>query len=112
MRFEWDEAKNRRNLLKHDVRFETAALVFDDPHTLTQRDESSDEDERWITLGAIASGVILFVVHTWLEVDREDVIRIISARAAESHERRAYEEAYQGAKKRHRRHRSKKRRRY
>lgn len=31
MRFEWDEAKNQRNLLKHRVRFETAALVFDDP---------------------------------------------------------------------------------
>jgi uncharacterized DUF497 family protein len=31
MRFEWDEAKNGRNLLKHDVRFETAVLVFDDP---------------------------------------------------------------------------------
>jgi hypothetical protein len=23
MRFEWDEAKNERNLLKHNVRFET-----------------------------------------------------------------------------------------
>ena len=39
MRFEWDEAKHERNLLKHNVRFETAALVFDDPFALTQRDE-------------------------------------------------------------------------
>jgi hypothetical protein len=31
MRFEWDEEKNRRNLLKHHVRFETAVLVFSDP---------------------------------------------------------------------------------
>jgi hypothetical protein len=31
MRFEWDEQKNRQNLRKHDVRFETAVLVFDDP---------------------------------------------------------------------------------
>ena len=28
MRFEWDEHKNRQNLRKHDVRFETAVLVF------------------------------------------------------------------------------------
>ena len=31
MRFEWDLNKNRQNLLKHDGRFETAVLVFDDP---------------------------------------------------------------------------------
>jgi uncharacterized DUF497 family protein len=29
--FEWDEAKNRKNQKKHDVSFETASLVFDDP---------------------------------------------------------------------------------
>ena len=46
MRFEWDEAKHERNLLKHNVRFETAALVFDDPFALTQRDESSDKEKR------------------------------------------------------------------
>src|SRR6202047_5674681 len=34
MRFEWDEQKNRQNLHKHDVRFETAVLVFDDPTRL------------------------------------------------------------------------------
>jgi uncharacterized protein (DUF4415 family) len=38
MRFEWDEAKNRQNLRKHRVRFETAVLAFDDPVALTLRD--------------------------------------------------------------------------
>jgi uncharacterized DUF497 family protein len=112
MRFEWDEAKNERNLLKHNVRFETAALVFDDPFALTQRDESSDKEERWITFGTIGERTILVVVHTWLEAEGEEVIRIISARTAETREKRAYEEAYQGAKKRHRRPRSHERRRY
>jgi uncharacterized protein len=32
MFFEWDESKNRSNPLKHKVSFETATLVFDDPH--------------------------------------------------------------------------------
>ena len=31
MRFEWDEVKNRRNLRKHKISFESAKLVFDDP---------------------------------------------------------------------------------
>ena len=45
MRFEWDEDKNWRNLHKHDVRFETAALVFDDPYAITQRDRNFDGEE-------------------------------------------------------------------
>jgi uncharacterized DUF497 family protein len=51
MRFEWDEQKNRRNLHKHDVRFETAVLVFDDPYAITQRDVTFEDEERWITVG-------------------------------------------------------------
>jgi len=45
MPFEWDEAKNRANRKKHEPGFETAALVFDDPYALTQRDFSQDEEE-------------------------------------------------------------------
>src|ERR1039457_1905406 len=72
---------------------------------LTQRDESTREEERWITLGSISLGVVLFVVHTCFEQDGEEIMRIISARAATPRERRGYEEAKQGTKKRHRRHR-------
>jgi uncharacterized protein len=112
MRFAWDEHKNRQNLRKHDVRFEAAVLVFDDPYALTQRDFAFDDEERWITIGAIGRGSILLVVHTFYEHEDEEVIRIISARAAESHERRAYEEAHKGAEARHPHDRQKKRRRH
>jgi uncharacterized protein len=112
MRFEWDENKNRQNLRKHDIRFETAVLVFDDPYSLTQRDELCDEEERWITLGAIARGAILMVVHSWSEENAEAVVRVISARAATAHEVKGYEKAYQGTKEGHRRHRGKKGRRH
>ena len=110
MRFGWDQDKNRQNLRKHAVRFETAVLVFDDPFALTQRDPAFDEEERWITLGAVGPGSILLVVHAFDEEHNEEVIRIISARAAGSHERKAYEEAHQGAETRHPRHRRKTRR--
>ncbi len=65
MRFEWDEQKNRQNLRKHDVRFETAVLVFNGPHAITQRDYSFEDEERWITVGAIGAGSVLLVVHTF-----------------------------------------------
>ena len=112
MRFEWDEDKNRLNLRKHDIRFETAVLVFDDPFAITRPDQAFDDEERWITVGAIGPGSILFIVHTFYEKQNEEVIRIISARAAEFHERKAYEEAHKGAKERHPSHRRKKRRRH
>jgi uncharacterized protein len=65
MRLEWNEHKNRQNLRKHDVRFETASLVFNDPYAITQRDQAFENEERWITVGAIGQGSILLVVHTF-----------------------------------------------
>jgi uncharacterized DUF497 family protein len=101
MNFEWDEAKNRENVIKHDVSFNRAIEVFDDPVALTQPDRFHDgEEERWNTLGAIGPGTILFVVHTQRG---EETIRIISARAATSGERKAYEEAHRRATARNRR---------
>src|SRR5947208_16417529 len=109
MRFEWDEQKNRQNFRKHDVRFETAMLVFDDPYALTQRDFTSEDEQRWITVGAIRPGSILLAVHTFREQQGEEIIRTTSARAAEQHERRADEEAHKGAEARQPRDRRKER---
>ncbi len=97
---------------KHDVRFETAVLVFDDPYAITQRDVTFEDEERWITVGAIGPGSILLVVHTFYEELDEEVIRVVPARAAESHERRAYEEGHKGAEAGHPSDRRKKRRRH
>ncbi len=109
MRFEWDKNKNRENLSKHDVRFETAQIVFDDPHAITQRDSIHDEEEeRFVTLGAIGPGSVLFVVHTWSERYGEECVRIISARAATARERKSYEDTYKRTEAGHRRHREKK----
>jgi uncharacterized protein len=107
MPFDWDEAKNTANRKKHGVSFETAALIFDDPYALTQPDLAHFEEERFITLGAIGPGSILFVVHANYEgPEKREVIRIISARAATSRERKSYEEAYKRTEARNRRHRS------
>jgi len=90
MRFEWDEVKNRRNLRKHKISFQTASLVFDDPYARSMQDRVLEAEERWQTLGMIG-GVIVVVAHTYREEGGELVIRIISARKATSAERRAYE---------------------
>ncbi len=51
MRYVWDEGKSRRNLAKHKVSFETATLVFQDPHSISRMDQIVDGEERWQTLG-------------------------------------------------------------
>ena len=75
---EWDESKADANLHKHGIDFADAVTALEDEMALTMRDESSDEEERWITLGIDALGRLAVVVYTW----REDNIRLISAHAA------------------------------
>lgn len=90
MRFEWDEAKNRQNLKKHGFDFETAKLVFDDPHQLSFQDRIVAGEKRWQTFGVV-EGSIVMVAHTWREEGNEEIVRLISARSATSREKRIYE---------------------
>jgi uncharacterized DUF497 family protein len=90
IRFEWDADKARANIEKHGVTFEEAASVFADPLslTITDPDHSSPDEERLITLGLAINQRLLVVVHC----DREDRVRVISARRATRNERNDYEE--------------------
>jgi hypothetical protein len=89
MRFEWDEDKNRRNLAKHKLTFERASLVFEDPQQLNIQDRIVEGEERWQTLG-MESGMVLLVAHTYRDEASGEVIRLISARKANAHEKRVY----------------------
>ncbi len=91
MRFEWDEEKNAANQRKHaGIAFETAALVFDDPHVVFRKDRIVDGEQRWHAIGA-AEKALLLVVHVYKEHNgEEETIRIISAREANQRERRVY----------------------
>lgn len=89
MEFEWDGDKAASNIAKHGVSFHDAAAVFGDPLSITYYDpDHSDDEDRYITIGHSADGQILIVSHT----DRDDRIRIISARRATRKERKSYEQ--------------------
>lgn len=86
---EWDAEKARTNLRKHQVSFEEASTVFDDPILITFLDlEHSVDEERYITIGLSRVNRLLLVAHT----ERGNAIRLISARKATTNERRFYEE--------------------
>ena len=88
MDFEWDPDKAARNLTKHGVSFHEAATIFGDPLALTFSDpDHSDDEDRFLTFGNSDQARLLVVSHT----DRDDRIRIISARPATRKERRMYE---------------------
>jgi uncharacterized DUF497 family protein len=89
--YEWDPAKARANFAKHGVRFADAVTVLEDDLALTMRDPSSDEEERWITLGRNSLGRLIVVIYTW----RRDNVRLISARPATAREKSQYEECHE-----------------
>ena len=81
--------KASQNLVKHNVSFEDAVSVFGDPLSKTFPDpDHSQNEERFIIIGASETGKILVIAHT----DDDRTVRIISAREATYGERKSYEE--------------------
>ncbi|RPJ64434.1 MAG: BrnT family toxin [Acidobacteria bacterium] len=93
IRFEWDDPKSEQKSAKHGIDFQTARLVFDDPHCITFVERVAGGERRWHAIGTIAQILIVVVAHTYRDEGSDEVIRIISARRATSHERRLYEQA-------------------
>lgn len=85
-RFEWDDAKAWSNLVKHGVPFAYAARVFLDPDVVDfDASKPEDGEVRRKAVGVI-EGRLFTVVYT----ERDDVIRIISARRCNAAEARRY----------------------
>jgi uncharacterized DUF497 family protein len=84
--FEWDDEKAAGNLRKHGVSFEEARDVFKDAFGMLELDLTRGHGEERLIFTGVARDRILVVVHT----EREDRIRIISARRANKREQRDY----------------------
>jgi len=90
--FEWDDSKDRANRTKHGFGFRIAARVFADPNMMLIEDRVDEQGEqRWHALGMVGGRFLLVVVHVYREAENgEEIIRIISARAANKRESRVY----------------------
>ncbi len=87
--FEWDPTKADENYRKHGDAYDEAASAFADTLSITIFDpDHSEAEERFVLVGLSAQNRLVVVVHT----ERDDRIRLVSARLASSHERRDYEE--------------------
>jgi uncharacterized DUF497 family protein len=89
MEFEWDEEKAVANLAKHSVSFNEAKTVFDDPLYVDFYDPDHSFDElRYIIIGESKQGRLIIVSYT----ERDNRVRLISAREVTRSERETYEE--------------------
>lgn len=86
MEFEWDEAKRRSNLAKHGVDFTDAAQVLADAQLILEDTRRDYGEQRCLAFGEM-NGLLFVVAFTLCD----GAFRIISARRANSRERRFYE---------------------
>ncbi len=87
MKVEWDPQKAASNKRKHGVSFHEAVTCFADPSGLLLEDEV--HPERLALIGVSEESRVLYTVFA---ERADDVVRIITARKATTHERRRYEE--------------------
>ncbi len=89
MEFRWDPDKALENERKHGVTFLEALGVFNDDLSSTVADPDHSEGEyRYLIFGLSDSGKHLVVSYT----ERDERIRLISARELTPRERKAYEQ--------------------
>ena len=87
MAVEWDPSKADINLKKHGVRFSDAEAVLFDPNALSFEDSTAQGEQRFIIIGVDHLWRLLVVIYT----DRDNHVRLISARPATRSERLKYE---------------------
>ncbi len=88
MEFEWDDNKALINERIHGIAFEEALTAFYDLNVVIVDDEKhSDHEIREIVIGFSKNGRLLTVVFT----ERNDNIRLISARKSTKIEVKRYE---------------------
>lgn len=86
LEFEWDETKAASNYVKHGISFHQAIKAFRDPFAIEWIDNRTDYGEERMILLGISDGIIFHVTYT----ERDERIRIISARRAEKYEQHDY----------------------
>lgn len=88
MEFAWDEAKRLINIGKHGIDFIDVPAVFDGYTVTVEDDRYSYGEQRFVTFGLL-QGQVIAVVYS----ERDNCIRVISARKATKYEQRTYFQA-------------------
>lgn len=86
--FQWDRGNIDKNFTKHNITPNESEEAFLDQNLKTYDDiEHSQKEKRYIAIGKSKSKNVLYIVFTI----RNSQIRVISARIANTKERKIYE---------------------
>jgi uncharacterized protein len=88
MQFEWNETKNLENIRKHEIDFADVPSIFEGVMLIELDDRFDYGEDRWFGIGFLGFGIAVVV---WTE-RRKDIVRIISARRANHHEQKRFEQ--------------------
>ena len=86
MTFEYDKNKSKTNKLKHNISFEEAKELWEDPYSFEIPSQQSEDEERFLVFGKIKSKN-----YTAIITYRDANIRIISVRRSRQKEVEFYE---------------------
>lgn len=86
-RFEWDERKRLSNIEKHRIDFRQAVRAFNDPQSVEYVSRGDHAEQRCVLVG-MAGNRLIAVIY----VLRGTKIRIISARAPQTKDRKLWNE--------------------
>jgi len=86
MKFEYDENKSKSNKIKHNIDFEEAKEIWNDPYSFEIPSPQSEDEDRFLVFGQIN-----FKNYTVIITYRNSNIRIISVRRSRDKEVRLYE---------------------
>ena len=86
MIFEYDKNKSKINKLKHNISFEEAKELWEDPYSFEIPSPQSEDEERFLVFGKINSKN-----YTAIITYRDTNIRIISVRRSRQKEVKFYE---------------------
>ncbi|MBU2515575.1 BrnT family toxin [bacterium] len=86
MNFEWDECKNKENIKNHGIDFNDAIEIFSAPRFEHLNTRFDYDEPRYITIGFCNNRIILVAYS-----ERNDKIRLISARKANAKEKKSFQ---------------------
>ena len=86
MNFEYDKVKSITNKSKHNIDFEEAQKLWEDPYSFEIPSSQSEDEERFLVLGRINAKN-----YTAIITYRNTNIRIISVRRSREKETKLYE---------------------
>jgi len=86
MKFEYNGTKSSSNKSKHNIDFEEAQKLWEDPYSFEIPSPQSEDEDRFLVLGQINSKT-----YTAIITYRDENIRIISVRRSRDKESKLYE---------------------